>query len=448
MNLQPSDFQALDELVSQKTGLKVDKNRHAEITRTLNDMLDMAKLSNFQELRRTLLEYETNDPLWRQLIERVTIGETYFFRDAAQCNVMQTAVLPDLIAKRRATGFKHLSLWSAGCATGEEPYTLAIMLREMIPDIADWTFSILATDINMTSLDTARRGIYRPHSFRQETRPDVQARWFVKQDNTFELDPAVRKMVEFAPLNFLSDVYPAFENRTMNLDLIICRNVTIYFEQQTTQRIIERFHQCLNSEGWLIVGHAEPLVSAYHGFVPRNFPNAVLYQKQAEQPQLPPVQPAPRSLPVEEVRPVSLSAPVVKAPPVDAMIEARSAAGREDWETVKRSLMIAERQNAMNPQVHYLRGLMLIQQNELDDALRALRRAIYCDSSFVLAHYALGELYEKRGDLAEASRCWLRSQRSIAERQPQDQVAPGEELTVEMFRDLLSYRLGSLPNGG
>src|SRR5205809_7753308 len=105
MNLQPSDFQALDELVSQKTGLKVDNNRHAEITRTLNDMLDMAKLSNFQELRRTLLEYETNDPLWRQLIERLTIGETYFFRDAAQCNVMQTAVLPELIAKRRATGF-------------------------------------------------------------------------------------------------------------------------------------------------------------------------------------------------------------------------------------------------------------------------------------------------------------------------------------------------------
>jgi chemotaxis protein methyltransferase CheR len=102
----------------------------------------------------------------------------------------------------------------------------------------------------------------------------------------------------------------------------------------------------------------------------------------------------------------------------------------------------------MNPQVHYLRGLMLMQQNELNAALSALRRAIYCDSSFVLAHYALGEIYEKRGDMNEAMRCWMRSQRSIAERQPQDQVAPGEELTIEMFRDLLSYRLGSLPDGG
>jgi len=161
-----------------------------------------------------------------------------------------------------------------------------------------------------------------------------------------------------------------------------------------------------------------------------------------------PIQLAPRVIPVDEFQPIVVSHPVVKALPVDAMDEARAAAGREDWETVKRSLMMAERHNPMNPQVHYLRGLMLMQQNELNDALSALRRAIYCDSSFVLAHYALGELYEKRGDMDEATRCWLRSQRSIAERQPQDKVAPGEELTVEMFRDLLSYRLGSLPDGG
>src|SRR5689334_3095443 len=201
MKLQPSDFQALEDLVFTKTGLKVDKNRHDEIVKTIGEMLDLAKLTSFDSLRRTLSNCPTDDPLWRQLIDRVTIGETYFFRDAAQCNVLQTAVLPGLITKRRATGFKHLSLWSAGCATGEEPYTLAIMLREMIPDIAEWTFSILATDINVTSLETARRGIYRPHSFRQETRPDVQERWFTKLDNnTFELDSAVRKMVEFAPL--------------------------------------------------------------------------------------------------------------------------------------------------------------------------------------------------------------------------------------------------------
>lgn len=451
MKLQPSDFQAFEDLVSIKTGLKVDKNRHDEIVKTLGEMLDLSKLTSFDSLRRMLSNCPTDDPLWRQLIDRVTIGETYFFRDAAQCNVLQTAVLPELIAKRRASGFKHLSLWSAGCATGEEPYTLAIMLREMIPDIVDWTFSILATDINVTSLETARRGIYRPHSFRQETRPDVQGRWFTKHDNnTFELDAAVRKMVEFAPLNLLSEDFPSFETRTMNLDLIICRNVTIYFEAATTRRIIERFYSCLNSEAWLVVGHAEPLVSAYEGFVPRNFPNAVLYQKESDRPQPVPFPPLPHAVPVVEVEalPVSIPVSVTKAPPVDPVEEARAAAGREDWETVRRSLVIAERHNPMNPQVHYLRGLMLMQQNELNAALSALRRAIYCDSSFVLAHYVLGELYEKRGDMNEAMRCWMRSQRSIAERQPQDQVAPGEELTVEMFRDLLSYRLGSLPDGG
>jgi len=133
---------------------------------------------------------------------------------------------------------------------------------------------------------------------------------------------------------------------------------------------------------------------------------------------------------------------------MDALAEARAAAGREDWETVQRWLLVAERYNPMNPQVHYLRGIMLMQQNQLNDALKALRRAIYCEPSFVLAHYALGELYEQRGNIDEALRCWLRSQRSIAERQPEDKVSPGEEITVEMLRDLLSYRLGSLPDGG
>src|SRR5262249_24756090 len=145
-------------------------NRHAEIEQIFSAMGKTTGQPTVQALLRLLAECKPTDPLWRQLIDRITIGETYFVRDSSQCDVLQKAVLPDLITSRRLNGFRHLSLWSAGCATGEEPYTLAIMLRELIPDISEWTISILATDINLSSLETARKGIYKARSFREETR--------------------------------------------------------------------------------------------------------------------------------------------------------------------------------------------------------------------------------------------------------------------------------------
>jgi chemotaxis protein methyltransferase CheR len=258
-------------------------------------------------------------------------------------------------------------------------------------------------------------------------------------------------MVEFAPLNLLSGIYPSFETRTMNLDLIICRNVTIYFEEPTTRRIIERFQGALNDGGWLVVGHAEPMASVYEGFTPRNFPNAVLYQKHTQRPKAV-TKPLAQRAPLPEELPVALAAPLAarkpNKPKTDALKEARAAAGREDWTALQQWLVSAEQANPMNPEVHYLRGLMLMQTERFDGAMQALRRAIYCDPTYALAHYALGDLYEKYGNHPEARRCWLRSQQTVAARQPQEDLAPGENLTVEMFRDLLDYRLNNLPEGG
>jgi chemotaxis protein methyltransferase CheR len=447
LKLEPTEFASLEALVSQKTGLRLDRNRHDDLAHTLSAMLEAAGAELFADLYHALSERDTNDPLWRQFIERITIGETYFFRDAAQCNALQQKVLPDLIAQRRAAGFRHFSLWSAGCATGEEPYSMAIMLRELIPDITEWTFTILGTDINATSLEFARQGIYKARSFREETRDDVQERWFTERGSSFELNPAVRKMVAFAPLNLVSDDYPSFENQTTNLDLIICRNVTIYFEEATTRQIIERFHSALNDGGWLVVGHAELAASVHKGLDHRNFPNAVLYQKRPETVTASPIQirPIEHPKPVVEIPATRVEAPAPSAEIMDALEEARAAAGREDWEVAQRWLLHAERDNPMDARVHYLRGLTLLHRDEYDAALQALRRAVYCDSSFALAHYALGDLYERRGHYREARRCWLRSLRTLADRSPQDDLAPGDGVTVEMFRDLLDYRLGRLP---
>lgn len=272
-------------IVHIKTGLSIDKYRMDDIWRMLDKL--QATFAAFSKLSFNLLNEWINSLAiqsvesseWRALIEVITIGETYFFRDAAQMRALQNHVLPQIIDSHRINNFKHLRIWSAGCATGEEAYTLAMLLRESIPDIADWTFTILGTDINQTSLETARIGIYKQRSFRDETRTGIRDRWFRPSGKDFELDPEIRRMVKFAPLNLVSDTYPSFETETMNFDLILCRNVTIYFNEATTRQIIERFYKALSPTGWLVVGHSEPMVSAYREFTPCNLENAVVYYK-------------------------------------------------------------------------------------------------------------------------------------------------------------------------
>jgi chemotaxis protein methyltransferase CheR len=294
MNLEPTVdssqkvfFEAqLRDIVKTKTGLSIDEYRMSDIWRMLDKLQATYKAFNqlhpdqISEWLRTLKAQPVESSEWRALIEVITVGETYFFRDAAQMRALQEHVLPKIIESHRTRNFKHLRFWSAGCATGEEAYTLAILLRELLPDFSEWTFFVLGTDINQTSLESARKGVFKARSFRDETRAGVQARWFRVNGKDFELDPEIRRMVKFSPLNLVSDSYPSYETDTVNLDLILCRNVTIYFNESTTREIIGRFYQALAPDGWLVVGHSEPLVSTYREFTPCNLDNAVVYHKQ------------------------------------------------------------------------------------------------------------------------------------------------------------------------
>jgi chemotaxis protein methyltransferase CheR len=223
-----------------------------------------------------------------RLINFLTIGETHFFRDSAQFEALATQILPQLIACKRAAaaatgtnppGVPQLRLWSAGCATGEEAYSLAILLHELIPDIKDWRILILATDINQDSLNRAQQASYSNWSFREPRAKTCRALYFTPQGKFYHLHDHIRQMVTFAPLNLIEDNFPAFANDTTAMDLIICRNVTIYFTGETTNRLIHKFYQALVEGGWLVVGHAELSLATYRAFQARPFPHTVLYQK-------------------------------------------------------------------------------------------------------------------------------------------------------------------------
>src|SRR3990170_1598225 len=225
------------------------------------------------------------NPEWRHLASHLTVGETYFFRDHALFEALEKQILPSLIAARRAQGLLQLRLWSAGCATGEEPYSLAILLDRLLPDRSRWALTILATDINLEALHVAQRGVYRQWSFRN-TPEWVRTRYFHHRDGeTFEAAPDIRQTVVFAPLNLNDGSYPSVVTNTVAMDLIFCRNVLMYFTPQAQRASVARLQGALVTGGWLVVSPAEASAALLRPLVPVQCSGAILYHKEnAESP--------------------------------------------------------------------------------------------------------------------------------------------------------------------
>jgi chemotaxis protein methyltransferase CheR len=445
-SLQNVDFEPVFALIAARTGLIFDRHRRADVVRVVNKVLASAGLADVDVLLAMLEKKVTSHALWQQVIQGLTIDETYFHRNQAHIDNLRRHVFPKIIAERRRSGHHYLRIWSAGCATGEEAYTLAMVLRDLIPDIENWTITLLATDINTSYLERARKGVYRGRSFRSETPTDIQERWFSQESDGLKIVPVVRNMVTFAPLNLVSDEYPTYESGTMNMDVIVCRNVTIYFDAETTRQVASRFHQALNHNGWLVVGHAEPHAEIYRDFVRRNFEHAVFYQKTPQTPQ-PLFDPRvlQQFVPVVEiVDPAPQPELEVTMPEItveEAWQRAKEAADLEQWENALGWLDTATQNDVLQPHIHYLRGLVQLQQGEGEDARWSLRQAVYCDPNFALAHFTLGEMYFREGQVKLALRHWRQAQVAIAGLEAQMPVPYGDDMNVEMLQSLLAQRL-------
>jgi chemotaxis protein methyltransferase CheR len=265
------------DLIIRRTGMLFGERRRDALNRALAEgaqRMDSDVAAYYVRLEET----PTNSDLWDDLIKALTINETYFFRDPQQIEALRRHLLPDLIARHGAD--RTLRLWSAGCSTGEEPYTLAILLRQLLPDISHWKILILATDLNKQALETAGRAHYRAWSFRQ-TESALRQAYFTPQGDGFVLAPTIQRMVTFAYLNLADSSYPSNANHTADIDLILCRNVTIYLPSTIIREVAHRFHQCLAPGGWLMVGPSETDDTLYRQFQVLKFANTIVYQKAA-----------------------------------------------------------------------------------------------------------------------------------------------------------------------
>ena len=279
------DHERFSRLLLEHCGLNFSDSRRAELELGVRQAFAASTCADLDEYYRLLQDPIMGRMDLDRLINAVTVNETHFFRDAAQFDALYQWVLPELIERKRAS--RILRVWSAGCASGEEPYSIAMLLRDLLPDVDEWAITILGTDINTEALDRARKATYGEWAFREDRAKQWRPRYFRPRGNRYRLVPEVQRMVGFAKLNLAESCFPAYETNTTLIDLILCRNVTIYFSESITQQVVDRFYDALVDGGWLVVGHSEPSLYTYRRFQARNFPDTILYQRTGQPTVLP-----------------------------------------------------------------------------------------------------------------------------------------------------------------
>lgn len=271
----PDDvFRLLRDLVHDYCGIYFDDGSKFLLQRRLSRRLEQRQLKNFEEYYHFLRYDRKRDDELTILIDNLTTNETYFFREAAQLRAFSEEILPEL--RQRFADRKRLRIWSAGCSTGEEPYTIAILLLESGDWWRDWEIEILGSDINQRVLHAARRGVYKKNAHRA-TSPEMLRKYFDCDDRgDFRIIDRVRELVSFSYVNLLD---PFKSSLIRDLDIIFCRNVIIYFDKEAKRKVIDSFHEKLREGGYLLLGHSESLINVSNSFALRTLRNDMVYQK-------------------------------------------------------------------------------------------------------------------------------------------------------------------------
>ena len=364
----------------------------------------------------------------RNLLNLVTVTETCFFRDASQFRLLREHIVPTLIAERSTQpgASRRIRIWSAGCSTGEEAYSIAITLDEMgvYQACPDWTIEIVGTDLNTKAIEKARRGVYTARAVR-----NVEGRLlddhFVRNGTTFALSDAIKKRVKFEFGNLTQTPMPS----TGPQDVVFCKNVAIYFRAEVTRKLVEGLHDTLAPDGYLLLGHAESLWQLSDGFTLVEHEKAFCYRKSSH---------VARSVSPELA---GIERATVDRSAVDASTGTQydrclAAFRAGEWDAAESALsaLVAScptfvpgllllgglyvhrgrfddamgqaeavlKVSDLEPRAHLLLGMVAARHQRYDEALQSLRRALYLDDSLALGHFWLGNLYRERGDLARA----------------------------------------------
>jgi chemotaxis protein methyltransferase CheR len=417
------------ELVAERLGLEFRARRSEDLERGLARAARADGFRTVGEYVRVLRALPASSTDWQRLAGELTIGESYFFRDRATHDALRRHVIPELIAERRRVGVLRLRLWSAGCSTGEEAYSLAILVHRLLPDRERWHVTILGTDVDPRALEAARRGIYRPWSMRDI--PDwIRPHFISRGPDRFELAPEIRRMVTLAPLNLVSDAYPASVTGTCAMDVILCRNVLMFFTREAQRATVERLKRSLVGGGWLVLSPAEASPDLLRPLAPVYFPGAVLRRKEATSAPRAAVRPEPPSATPETRAAAPRRSPARSPTPVE---RARAEADGGRLDRAIELCNAALEQDRLDPEAYLLLAAIHRERGDVATALHAARAAIYAAPDSAAAHFLLGTVLLQDGAVEQGRRS-METVADLLDAVPPDQpVAAGEGMTAEVL---------------
>jgi chemotaxis protein methyltransferase CheR len=497
----PADrLQLVCDFVAERLGLDFAGRRLGDLNRAI---VSAAREMGFDSAT-SCIDWLLNSPLSTAHVEtlasHLTVGETYFFRDPKVFEFLEREVLPTLLRERAGTERK-VRVWSAGCCTGEEPYSIAMAAARAAHGGSFPPVSILATDINPRFLAKAREAVYGEWSFRDTPESNRDGFFRKAGDRRYRLNESIRQMVSFGYLNLAEDTYPSLLNGTNAMDVIFCRNVLMYFETGRASRVIEKLRNCLVDGGILVVSAAEASHVLFQEFERVDYDGVAAYRKGPKAPRRPkpdkvewhgdPISWLPVPSPVlppaapdfGDVRtPSSDLLPVTTdlGPPtsdldVPSLGEVREMAGRGRYDEACQCLermaadtppkpevlellarvcanmgrlddalewcdkaIAAER---ADPRLYFLRSTILHEKGAIDEAAAGLKKALYLDQDFVIAYFALGNVAFGKGNMAEAKRHFRVAGMLLNRHKPGDVIPESDGVTAGRLKQIVEMML-------
>ncbi len=432
----------LAQLAAQRIGLRIPDDAHDRFIDILREHARRRGYSALADYRNFLASKQAAEE-WEELARAFTSGETFFFRDHGQFDLMRLRLLPELIERHRSD--KTLRLWSAGCASGEEAYSLAMLLDMLLPERDGWDILILGTDIDSAAIAKAQRGQYGRWSFRMIP-PEIQQRYFHTESaihnpqSAFILDECIRRMVTFRVSNLVGEPFPDLASELHDMDLILCRNVFIYFDPAAVSAVAEKFTATLCEGGYLLTAHTELIGHPVQELKSRLFAEGVVYQRRntsnadcrlriAEQPN------ADFGLQNAELKTSAPPQSAINIPQSTGsafeilLKEARAHADRGEFDVAEQVCHKALAVYPLAPAPYFLLAQLAQLKGDFNQAKECLNKAIYLDSHFVAAYLELAALCERDDDIPRAQTL-RRAALGIVRSMPSSEVIEQYETTA------------------
>lgn len=444
--LNAAIVESFKQLIVKHTGLVIREQEIDSFWEKISLRIKASKASspeNYYQLLegKTLETYQE----WEKLIILLTNNESYFFRDKEQLNLLKDRIFPELIKRKQAE--KTIRICSAGCSTGQEVYTLAIILQEMLPDLQQWNLLILGIDIDSEALKEAAKGVYDPWSFRGVDEV-IKQRYFQKINNQYHLKKEIKNLVKFRQINLVKDSFPQSQIELRDMDLIVCRNVFIYFDNPAIGKVLDKIYHTLQPSGYFLTGHTELSAQNLSQFDKLVFSESIVYQRPGEKTiksdkehqltkenksahrktNLCEIEP---KLPIINYR---LTSQAKQEKSIEKLLHAsdlninhhfqfhqpRSIPAQPSNETLFleiENLLAKEKYNlaldlvkqiiqrdSNNFKAYYLQAQIYANLGQYDRAIQSCQQAIQIDSFALTPYYLLAKIAEERGNLEEAKR--------------------------------------------